>query len=960
MAVGVKLVLSGLLCALLLGGGYDYLFNLEMNKCRMTYMYEYPHFIPLRLPTEVRKKFPHYSLIVYGEGNYSETLKKGKFSGIPVLFIPGNGGSHKQVRSLASVAYRKAMDHETKFHFNFFAVNINEELGALYGPVLERQTEFVTFAIQHILKLYEDSPRKPKSVVLIGHSMGGMVARAAHVTKNISATTAPLIITQATPHTRPVIVTDPSIEDFYDKVNSYWTMERMFDLKDLVLVTVGGGRNDVQVSTAHINTPLADIATTTTNIPSCWLTADHQAIVWCHQLVMPIMRSLFDIVDPKTYQITTDRQRIINVFDYHLSKRIIGKRYKGTTWHSSTIEFDIEADWKEILRRQHTHTAQENPRPTYLMIPLHPGHHLYQKAMIVATNLDKKDWVMACQANHVHKNTRMCLNGENLSQMTRRLLGKVKAVELDLTTLSNAGHSHVVVYLPPTDEKVEVSVDVHGEGGRQKDFEVPAFIKSFTQTLIVDTTPQRALSYNVSLQGLHEPWQSFKFTLRPRSASCVNHSVIQAKIFVPWAQKESILQNSDPVKSFYAEVDVLPPADRNFSSASIQFVLDPDCSYSIVVQGNLLGIFRRIVSQFGQQVPTYIAVHLLLTLARQLQTLEDEGYCPTLFSAMLTLTPLAVIPFVKVMNMVLKNMDVYDDFSIMEESGQQLAVLPILFFLGTLPLSLALGGLAWGFILFFGNSAHFVVTKVLGRSLGGGDMIADLAVSGLSRVPVLLGVALISLAYSTCGTLALCLAGFFYFIKVFKLYEDFIEKIVVGLIPGTTENRSKTDKALSQLNFHMTLMMIIFLVSALNAPAFIVWGKLLSHNLQLVQDPSLYVAVTVLIGLCFLWQKKVPQCDKRFYKQLGYLVHSLAVLTLLYGSVNLYRVSYILSAAIILVVIHQLVAPRKPPQRESQEDESPSERSRPFMAQVDESESDGTNSGSITSDNDSGPSQRII
>lgn len=58
-----------------------------------------------------------------------------------------------------------------------------------------------------------------------------------------------------------------------------------------------------------------------------------------------------------------------------------------------------------------------------------------------------------------------------------------------------------------------------------------------------------------------------------------------------------------------------------------------------------------------------------------------------------------------------RNIDVYDDFSIMEESGQQLAVLPILFFLGTLPLSLALGGVAWAFVLFFGNSAHFVVTK---------------------------------------------------------------------------------------------------------------------------------------------------------------------------------------------------------------------------------------------------------
>lgn len=44
------------------------------------------------------------------------------------------------------------------------------------------------------------------------------MARAVHVTKNISVSTAPLIITQATPHTRPVIVTDPAIEGFYDKV----------------------------------------------------------------------------------------------------------------------------------------------------------------------------------------------------------------------------------------------------------------------------------------------------------------------------------------------------------------------------------------------------------------------------------------------------------------------------------------------------------------------------------------------------------------------------------------------------------------------------------------------------------------------------------------------------------------------------------------------------------------------
>jgi hypothetical protein len=44
---------------------------------------------------------------VYGEGKAAAYLEKGKFSGIPVLFIPGNSGSYKQVRSLASVALRQ-------------------------------------------------------------------------------------------------------------------------------------------------------------------------------------------------------------------------------------------------------------------------------------------------------------------------------------------------------------------------------------------------------------------------------------------------------------------------------------------------------------------------------------------------------------------------------------------------------------------------------------------------------------------------------------------------------------------------------------------------------------------------------------------------------------------------------------------------------------------------------------
>ncbi|KAK3859351.1 hypothetical protein Pcinc_034526, partial [Petrolisthes cinctipes] len=387
----------------------------------MTYMFQRPHYIEIDLPPEVKDNFPQYGVYAYGEGEYSIHLYKGQFNGIPVLFIPGNGGSHKQVRSLASVAYRKSLEDDgPDFHFNFFTVDINGELGALYGPVLQRQTAFVTIAIRRILQLYDEggvgnsgsggvgnsgndgngdgnsgngdgnsgnessgngnsgndgsgdgnsgndgsdngnsgnessdngnsgsesngngnsgnkSNRngntvngtrpvvKPDSVILIGHSMGGMVGRAVYTHRDnngtITPTMVPLIITQATPHTRPVIVLDQQLNDFYDKVNAYWIMERDYDLKDVVLVTVGGGRNDIQVPTTRANTPVADISTTTADVPYCWLTADHQAIVWCRQLVLATVRALFDVIDTNTNKLSTNRTRILDVFNYHLVK----------------------------------------------------------------------------------------------------------------------------------------------------------------------------------------------------------------------------------------------------------------------------------------------------------------------------------------------------------------------------------------------------------------------------------------------------------------------------------------------------------------------------------------------------------------------------------------------------------------------------------------------------------------
>lgn len=112
----------------------------------------------------------------YSEGGLTEHLRKMKFKGIPVLFVPGSSGSHKQGRSLASVSLRKSVNSRTPFHFNYFMIDFNEEQAAIFGGVLSDQTKFVSHCIKKILSLYQNNNEgtKPKSVILIGHSLVGI------------------------------------------------------------------------------------------------------------------------------------------------------------------------------------------------------------------------------------------------------------------------------------------------------------------------------------------------------------------------------------------------------------------------------------------------------------------------------------------------------------------------------------------------------------------------------------------------------------------------------------------------------------------------------------------------------------------------------------------------------------------------------------------------------------------
>jgi pimeloyl-ACP methyl ester carboxylesterase len=148
-----------------------------------------------------------------------------------VLFIPGNAGSASQVRSLGAEAYRLVQHHhggrQSKV-VDLFAAHFDEELSAFDGGLIADQVEHVVHCIDAILQAYRGvshsrsharnltltlthpnnaegslsggTSSRPTSVILVGHSMGGFVARALFVHPAFRPTSVDTVITLNTPH----------------------------------------------------------------------------------------------------------------------------------------------------------------------------------------------------------------------------------------------------------------------------------------------------------------------------------------------------------------------------------------------------------------------------------------------------------------------------------------------------------------------------------------------------------------------------------------------------------------------------------------------------------------------------------------------------------------------------------------------------------------------------------------
>jgi len=109
--------------------------------------------------------------------------------------------------------------------FQYFAVDFRGSDLAVHGSNALTKAVFVNDAIKTILALYKDStsPSSQKRIIVVGHSVGGMIARTAVTLSNHPRCAVSDIVLLSTPTRRASFSPDASMEALYKHVNRAWT-----------------------------------------------------------------------------------------------------------------------------------------------------------------------------------------------------------------------------------------------------------------------------------------------------------------------------------------------------------------------------------------------------------------------------------------------------------------------------------------------------------------------------------------------------------------------------------------------------------------------------------------------------------------------------------------------------------------------------------------------------------------
>lgn len=327
---------------------HDYLLSpkegADAGQCREVSMF--PSFARIRSFDQSHTKFASkFSLYLYreqGKDPIPENENEGfrTLDGIPALFIPGNAGSYRQMRSIAAEISNLYYDDNIHVvsnpnarNFDFFGADFNEDFTAFHGRTMLDQAEYLNEAIRFILLLYQNTPNPPTSILILAHSMGGIVARILPALENYVPGSINTIVTLSSPHSAAPLTFDGDILKIYLAIDMFWYDAFNDDpnslglarlrLHNVSLVSITGGLLD-SVLPADYTTlgflvpPSNGFSVYATGIPDVWTPMDHLAIVWCRQFRRQILRMLLELTDVNSPHRTYPLEQRMAIMRRHL------------------------------------------------------------------------------------------------------------------------------------------------------------------------------------------------------------------------------------------------------------------------------------------------------------------------------------------------------------------------------------------------------------------------------------------------------------------------------------------------------------------------------------------------------------------------------------------------------------------------------------------------------------------
>ncbi|XP_066543052.1 GPI inositol-deacylase [Hoplias malabaricus] len=920
---------------LLLAGLRELLFGFEENRCSMSFMFEQPEYRRIQLPQRVARQYPAYGLYLYGEGLYAQETRGLKLTGAPVLFLPGNAGSYKQARSLGSVALRKAENFESGIHMNVFTIDFNEELVALYGGSLLRQTHFLHESIRVILRLYKNRPDPPSSVVLVGHSMGGVVARALFTLPRFNPHLVRLIITQASPHIAPVISLDPYILEFYSSVKKRWSGGAE-DLRNVTVLSVGGGYRDYQVRSGltALSCPVDDLnkfSVVVTAVPRTWVSTDHLSIVWCKELVLATVRAFFDLIEAETGQFTDDVGERMSVLNHHFVRHPV--RLPGSQPNTLVSFTGPPEAWSEVNTLRVFYSSPKEARVKYFLFALSSRRKAYTHFYCRNSNMETSSWLFGCR----QLNGSMCVQEVDLSMRTE-LHPAYKVLTVKLDELSTISHLVVDASNPSARQFI-----VECEWQRETSLTIPVpvpHVLSFGLTASDVTINSSGLLHILQLQHFHQVYQAFRITVMSQCKANKDRLPNVYRMKVPWFREDSFVTASIPSVTEISGMLHTARSD-NTSSALLQLHTAPNCQYKVSVRTSFPKVLGQILRFCGPVLPVYMAVALLLALRRQLSSVLKTGSTLALRESVAKgLQPHKLELPVLLIHLLLKQ-------GCFQEGWSTLGLISV----DNLPLTpvndvsqhTTVPAQDWPRLVslvlcVLGTTISFWGTTVLCVSLRVISFIlAPLHRPSVSRhcgtlwlsAQIFLILCLTVLGRVTCGALSIVVSFLLHLYRVLRLQmTERSLSHMLNLAPQKStqntengySNRESQNKlkecngstVLSEsvlqdvrddLQLHLSVSALLTLPMMLSAPCLIYWSRNLRYSFYLHPDPWWPHTVPLLIASVLLINCNTTtlSLSKMMLALTCHLLLPLCVAMVTFSPLHLYRVTHFLSAALALL-----------------------------------------------------------